>query len=92
MLACWKMDPTERPTFSQLVVSLSGILDELAGYFNFKAENYTSTVGTTCTETVQLKEAPSLTLEEHSGEPAENVYVPAPALQCAPSEAVEKQE
>ena len=39
ILACWKMDSTERPTFSQLVVSLSGILDQLAGYFDLKGEN-----------------------------------------------------
>ena len=45
MLSCWKMDPTERLEFSQLVVSLSWILDQLAGYFDLSADYHKAQFG-----------------------------------------------
>ena len=88
MLACWKMDPTERPTFSQLVVFLSGILDQLAEYFDLNAENHTSGCGSTSIgiQEEQLKLNPSLTLEDQSDQPSENVSLPASAQHCASNE------
>ena len=84
MLACWKMDPTERPTFSQLVVSLSGILDQLAEYFDLNAENHTSGFGNTSIgiQEEQQKQTPSLTLQDQSNQLLENVSLPASAQQC----------
>ena len=89
MLTCWKMDPTERPTFSQLVVSLSGMLDQLAGYFDLNGGNYASSLGGANTKEGQQKENPSLTLEDQSGQPSENVSLLASALPSAPSEDIE---
>ena len=34
MLECWKENPDERPTFSQLVVTISSQLEGLAGYLD----------------------------------------------------------
>ena len=34
MLECWKENPDERPTFSQLVSSISSHLEGLAGYLD----------------------------------------------------------
>ena len=91
MLACWKMDPTERPTFSQLVVSLSGILDQLAEYFDLNAENHTSGCGSTSIgiQEEQQKLNPSLTLEDQSDQPSENVSLPASTQHCASNESQE---
>ena len=43
-------------------------------------------------QVTKKSENPSLILEEKSGQPSENVSLPASAPQCAPSEAVENQE
>ena len=34
MLECWKENPDERPTFSQLVVTISSQLEGLGGYLD----------------------------------------------------------
>ena len=34
MLDCWKEDPKDRPTFSQLVSSISSQLEGMAGYLD----------------------------------------------------------
>ena len=34
MLECWKENPDERPTFSQLVVTISSQLEGMAGYLD----------------------------------------------------------
>ena len=78
------MDPTERPTFSQLVVSLSGILDQLAEYFDLNTENHTSGCGNTSIgiQEEQQKENPSLTLQDQSNQLLENVSLLASVQQC----------
>ena len=35
MLQCWKFEPELRPSFSELVLSLSKFLEEFAGYMDF---------------------------------------------------------
>ena len=89
MLACWKMDPTEMPAFSQLVVSLSCILDQLAGYFDLNAKHHESC---TVNEEEEQKESSSLIdVEDQNGQQSETVSLPATPLQCDPSEVVDNQ-
>ena len=35
MLSCWEADPNDRPAFTQLGQSISGVLEGLADYFDF---------------------------------------------------------
>ena len=37
MMSCWKYNPGERPTFSDLVQSVEDIMKPLAGYLDFTA-------------------------------------------------------
>ena len=34
MMECWDEDPGKRPSFSQLVSTISAMLEEMAGYLN----------------------------------------------------------
>ena len=34
MLSCWDVDPEQRPTFAQLVTTITSVLDPLADYLN----------------------------------------------------------
>ena len=79
MFSCWKTDPAERPTFSQLVVSLSRILEQIAGYFDL-AESYEE-----C-HYVEDKFSLDLVVDERYQS------VERLASRCASSEVIESQE
>ena len=34
MLSCWDVDPEQRPTFAQLVTTITSVLDPLADYLD----------------------------------------------------------
>ena len=36
--SCWKENPDKRPTFSELVVSITSMLEAISGYFDFCAQ------------------------------------------------------
>ena len=37
MMSCWKYNPEERPTFTDLVESVEDIMKPLAGYLDFSS-------------------------------------------------------
>ena len=61
MLSCWKGSPEDRPRFSELISSFSGLLSHIADYFVFVLANPSALEPTTCEYEVPLsvvKEVP----------------------------------
>ena len=50
MRDCWNKFPEDRPTFSELVVSIATCLEEMAGYLDFTTASLSSEL-TLCTDT-----------------------------------------
>ena len=56
MLSCWDVDPEQRPTFTQLVTTITSVLDPLADYLDVttfvtgQQETGTTTMGSQLVE------------------------------------------
>ena len=73
MLSCWDADPEQRPTFAQLVTTITSVLDPLADYLDVTTfvtgEEQQAEITITESQVVESEEGASCSQEEANPDP-----------------------